>query len=118
MKRVISSTTAAEALAANDALDMMVYIKSVIGELLGQRGNDIPMELTTDCRNLHKSIMNSALVENPRLRTNIAMLKESLKERELSRFELLKGKDMIADVLTKKGSAGINLLSLLRTCKL
>ena len=115
--RVVASSTAAEMLAANDTLDMMVYIRSVLGELFGDAGHEIPMVLSTDSKNLHKAVINTTLVENPRLRTDIAMLKGSLKSRELSKFLHVQGKYMIANVLTKKGAAGFMLLSLLRTCK-
>ena len=118
LKRVVSSSTAAEALAANDTLDMLVYVHSVLVELLGKVGKNIPLLLATDSKNLHKCVMNSSLVENPRLRTDIAMLKESLKSRELGEFVHVAGRMMIADVLTKKGAAGFKLMSLLHTCEL
>ena len=118
LQRVVASSTAAEALAANSALDMLVYVRSVLAELLGDCRKNIPLELYTDSANLHDAVMSSSLVENPRLRCDVAMLKESLKSRELSKFAHVKGKQMIADVLTKKGAAGFKLLSLLRTCEL
>ena len=118
LKRVVSSSTAAEALAANDTLDMLVYLHSVLVELFGEVGRSIPLELATDSKNLHNSVMNTTLVENPRLRTDIAMLKESIKSRELHKLIHVAGRTMIADVLTKKGAAGFRLMNLLRTCEL
>ena len=118
LKRVVSSSTAAEAIAVNDTLDMMVYVKAVLVELFGDAGKDIPLELATDSRNLHNSVMTSSLVENPRLRTDIAVLKESLAGRELNKFALVSGRAMLADVLTKSGVAGFQLLNQLRTCEL
>ena len=118
LKRVVSSSTAAEAVAVNDTLDMMVYVKAILTELFGDVGRDIPLELATDSRNLHNSVMTSTLVENPRLRTDIAVLKESLNSRELSKFLHVNGRTMLADVLTKNGAAGFKLLNLLRTCEL
>ena len=118
LKRVVPSSTAAEALAANDTLDMLVYLHSILTELFGEIGRDIPVELATDSKNLHDGVMNSTLVESPRLRTDIAMLKESIKSRELQKFILVTGRTMIADVLTKKGAAGFKLMNLLRTCEM
>ena len=118
LRRVVSSSTAAEALAANDSLDLMVYIQSVLGELLGQKGHDIPLVLMTDSKNLHDAVMSSGLVDNPRLRTQVAVLKESLQSRELNKLVHVSGKRMIADVLTKKGAAGFPLMNILRTCKM
>ena len=84
LKRVVPSSTAAEALAANDTLDSLVYVHSVLVEVLGEVAKEIPVVLTTDAKNLHKSVMSSSLVENVRLRTDIAILKDSLKSLELS----------------------------------
>ena len=118
LKRVVTSSTAAETYAANDTLDEMVYVKSVLVELFKERAVDVPLELVTDSKNLHKSVLGSTLVENPRLRTEVAKLKESLKNRELSKFDRVEGQRMLADVLTKKGAAGFKLMHLLRTCEL
>ena len=42
IRRVVSSSTAAEALAANEALDEMVYIKGILEELFGPNADSIP----------------------------------------------------------------------------
>ena len=115
--RILGSSTAAEALAANDTLDALVYASHVLRELLGANVKDIPIELTTDCKNLHNSVHTSTLVENPRLRIDISKLKESLENKELRAFWYIAGKKMIANVLTKKGAEGVGLMSVLRHCK-
>ena len=65
LKRVVTSSTAAEALAANDTLDELVYVQSVLIELLGDLARKIPLVLATDAKNLHRSVMNLTLVDNP-----------------------------------------------------
>ena len=116
LRRVVSSSTAAEALSANEALDDMVYLKLVLMEMLGGEAEKIPMILVTDSKNLHKAVLSSTAVENPRMRTDLVKLKESLKEKELQEFKHVLRKDMIADVLTKKGAPGVKLMKILRTC--
>ena len=115
IKRVVSSSTAAEALAANDTLDEMIYIRCVLNEVLGCVAEKIPLELYTDCKNLHDNVNSSTLAENPRLRTDIVKLKNSLRDRELQSFVHVKGKDMIADVLTKREAPGFSHMEILRT---
>ena len=115
IRRVVGSSTAAEALAANDTLDEMIYVQFVLKELLGSVVDGIPLHLITDSKNLWKSVQNSTLAENPRLRTDIAKIKESLKKEELKDFLRVNGSDMIADVLTKKGASGVMLMNLLRS---
>ena len=99
----------------NDTLDALVYIKCVLDELLGDVIKNIPLQVFTDSRNLHKNVHTTLLVENPRLRTDIAKLKQSLERKELNAFELVRGKYMIADVLTKKGASGAKIMNILRT---
>ena len=118
IKRVVSSSTAAEALAANETLDEMVYVKAVLVELLGTQADNLPLVLFTDSKNLWDAVHSTSLVENHRLRTDIAKLQESLKNNELSEFVRLGGKKMMADVLTKKGAFGYSLMHVLHTCEL
>ena len=113
LRRVVSSSTAAEALASNDTLDELVYLKEVLKELLGDVARDVPIELFTDSRNLHRSVMSTSLVDNPRLRADVAKLKQSLEEQELSKLWKVTGEEMIADCLTKKGASAEKLLKIL-----
>lgn len=117
LKRVVSSSTAAESLAVNETLDELVYVKSVLKELLGDVVDQIPMELVTDSSNLYKAVQSSSLLENPRLRTEVAKLQESLRIKELSKFIHVPGKEMVADILTKKGAPGFILMKVFRTCE-
>jgi hypothetical protein len=114
LKRVVSSSTAAEALAANDTLDEVVYMKEVLKELLGRSATKIPIELFTDCRNLYRSVMSTSLVDNPRLRTDVVKLKQSLEAGETSKFWHVTGDSMLADCLTKKGASAEKLMKILR----
>ena len=97
---------------------LMVYVKLVLMELLGREAEKVPMRLATDSRNLYKSVQSSTLVENPRVRTDIAKIQGSLKDNELQEFFQVPGKRMLADVLTKKGVPGFELMKLLRTCSM
>ena len=114
IRRVVSSSTAAEAIALNDALDEIIYLKEVLIEVVGEDAKDVPIELYTDCRNLQRSILSTTLAENPRLRTEIAKLQESLEKGEVERIHLVPGQDMIANCLTKKGASSQRLRGLLK----
>ena len=111
---MVSSSTAAEALAANDTLDEMFYMKEVLKEVFGSDADDIPLELFTDSKNLYKSVLSTSLNENPRLRTDVAKLQESLKLGELERLSLVNGFEMLADCYTKKGASSEKLRKILR----
>ena len=117
IRRVVKSSTAAECLAANETLDALVYIKTVLRELLGGPMKDIPLVLNTDSKNLYNSVHTSSLVDNHRLRTDIAALRQSIDDGELQNLFLVTCEKMLADVLTKKGAAGFALMRILRTGK-
>lgn len=117
VKRVVSSSTAAEVLALNDTLDELVYVKEVLIETLGDEASTIPIELYTDSRNLYRAVMSTSLNENPRLRTDVAKIQESLKTGETSRIILVTSHQMLADCLTKKGASSEQLKRILRKGK-
>ena len=112
------STTAAEALATNDSVSEMVYIRAVLMEMFGNRFEELPMVLNTDSKNLWKAVSTTALVEDPRLRLDLAVLKQSLEIGEIDELNLVSGKDMIADSLTKKGASVKKLMSIIQTGKM
>ena len=118
IKRVVSSSTAAEALALNDTVNEMVYIKEVLKEVFGEQAALIPMEVTTDCKNLYKSVMSTSLNENLRLRTDVTKLQEILKIGEISKLYLVPGSEMLADCLTKRGVSSEKLKLILRKGRL
>ena len=86
LKRVVSSSTAADALVVNDALDQALYVKDVLIELLGSTAKDIPIKLFTDSRYLYRSVMSTTLCDNPRWRSDVAKLKESLNVGEMNKL--------------------------------
>ena len=53
LRRVVSSSSAGEALAVNDVLDEMCYIKQLLNEMVGEKSDNIKLELITDSQNLH-----------------------------------------------------------------
>ena len=78
IRRVVGSSTAAEALAFNETMNALVYIRFLLNELLQDKLKDIPMQLSTDSKNLYISVNTSTRVENPHLRTDIKERKKSL----------------------------------------
>ena len=84
LRRVVSSSSAAEALAANDILDEMFYVKELLKEIVGQNAEKVSLELITDSQNLYRAVMSTTVIENPRSRTDIVKIKQSLRSGELA----------------------------------
>ena len=60
-------------------------------------------------------IINTSMVDDPRKRTEIACLKESLENKEITNFRLVPGAKMLANCLTKKGASSKELLQVIRS---
>ena len=118
LKRIVLSSTAAETLALNDTVSEIVYVKAVLKEMLGSVAEEIPMEIFTDSKNLWKAVQTTALNDDPRLRTDLAALKESLENGEVTKIHRISGKEMMADCLTKKGASAKKLMDVLQSGKM
>ena len=118
LKRIVNSSTGAEALAFNDTVSELVYIKAVLKEMLGDEMIAVPLEVYTDSKNLLQASKTTSLVEDHRLRIEVAVLKESLEEGELEKIEAVSGKQMIADCLTKRGASAKLLLDIVKKGKM
>ena len=66
---------AGEALEMNDTIAEVVYIKSILKQVLGDKIEEIPVILVTDSNNLDKAIYSSRL---GRLIPDIAIIKEAV----------------------------------------
>ena len=75
-------------------------------KILGDCVRNIPIKVYTDSKNLHKAANSSALVEDSKLRLDLAMLKESIGMKEIDELVHVDRKKMLADCLTKKEVQG------------
>ena len=114
LKRLVTSSTAAEVLAINDAVGEAVYIQAVLGEVFGQVEKKVPIIVHTDSKNLYKAVRTTALVEDSKLRLDLAILKESLETGEIEELNLVTSGQMLANSLTKKGASTKSLMRVIR----
>lgn len=114
LRRVVNSTLAGEALAATDLVGEIQYVKAVLADILGDEIHQVPVTVYTDSKNLYKAVMSTALVEDRRLRTELAMIKEAVSRGEIQSFLWIPGDLMMANCLTKRGASSEALLKVLR----
>ena len=76
---------------------------------------DVPMHIFTDSKNLDKSISSVKLVDDRRLRTELAYIKEVLDKGEIQDLSWISGQQMLANCLTKRGASADSLLKVLRS---
>ena len=115
IKRVVRSSLAAETLALSDAIDDGVYIAELVSELLFNGLKQIPIEIFTDSKSLFDSLNSKKNVTEKRLRIDIAMLREMLDLKIITKLHCIDSKSQLANTLTKKGASSKELLDTLRT---
>ena len=99
LKRIVASSTTAEALATNDAIGEALYVQAVLKEMQGDWGVNILIKVYTDSKNLHKAANTSALVEDSKLRLDLAILKESILSNEFKRVYSCRGQENVGRLL-------------------
>ena len=112
IKRVVKSTTAAEALALAEGLENAVFLQSMLYELLSKH---VPIVGFTDSRNLAitvNSIKHPSIVEK-RLRLDIASIKEMIETGVIESIQWVTTDKQLADLLTKKGVDGAKAMTVI-----
>ena len=114
VKRVVGSTIAAEALSLICAMDHGYYLRAILEQLLGQEKGQMKIVSYVDSRNLFNAVFSTSMVEDKKLRCDIAQIKENV-EKENVKLKWVPGKKMLADCLTKKPASSAELLEVLRS---
>ena len=113
IKRVVRSSLAAETLALSDAIDDGVYLSELLSELIFNGSKHIPIEIYTDSKSLYDSLNSKKNVLEKRLRIDIAILRELLNSKRITKLHCINTKIQLANALTKKGASTKELLYVL-----
>ena len=113
VRRVVKSTVAAEALALEEAISHSVYLRALIKEILKCQNSDLAIVAWVDSGNLVKSLQSSREVEDKMLRIELAIIKETIQNENIS-VHHTSGLTNIANPLTEKGASSKDLLNILR----
>ena len=113
IKRVVRSSLAAEMLSLQDGLEDAIYIRKIVSTLLNQREVAIPITAYVDNKSVVQSLMSTKLVEDKRLRVDIAAIKQSLCRNEIKDISWISGEDQLANCMTKRGASGQKLIQTL-----
>ncbi len=114
-RRVVKSTIGAETMALLDAMDESLYQKEILCQILSLSKNDLPIVGVVDHQGLWEAVRSTKLVEDRRLRIELAGVKESLQRGEIMEIRLCTSGEMLADCLTKKNADGRKLLAVLQS---
>lgn len=114
IKRVVRSTIAAEALSLQEGLECSFYYRKMIEDIVGISHKTIPIIAYVDNKSVIEAVYSTKLVDDKRLRVDIAAINESLARNEVSEIKWCPGKIHLADCMTKRGASGYNLLNVLK----
>ena len=118
IKRVVRSTIAAETLSLQEGLECSFYYRKMIENILGIPDKTIPIIAYVDNKSVIEAVYSTKLVDDKRLRVDIAAISECLARNEICEIKWCPGKVHLADCLTKRGAAGYNLLQVLKEGRL
>ena len=110
IQRVVHSSLAAEAMSVLELFGDLLYTRNILKQMYGKRALEIPTIAITDSNNLWSAVHNIKAVEDRRLLTTIAELKEAMALDQCAHeLRHLPGQFMIANGLTKKGASSQDL---------
>lgn len=118
IKRVVRSTIAAEALSLQEGLEAGYYYRTMVEEILGVRYKTIPIIAYTDIKSVIEAVFSTKLVDDKRLRIDIAAIREFITANDINQIKWCPGDIQLADCMTKQGASGYQLLNILQSGKM
>ena len=105
-------------LSLQEGIENAIYIRAIITELMNTRENSLSIVVYVDNKNVTQSLTSTKLVEDKRLRLDIAAIKQCITEKEISGVKWLPGEEQLANCITKKGASGYSLMKVLSSGEL
>ena len=102
IQRVVYRLLAAETLALSDNVDNGVYLTKVLSALLFNNTYCILIEVVTDSKSLYDILHSKKNVLEKCLRKDIALLKEFINNKSVTKIHYVPYQNQLANVLTKK----------------
>ena len=117
IRRVVSSTSAAEALSLQSSLSHAIFLRALLTETLGVEDSKIPIRSYIDSNDLFQAIKSTKFVEDKRQRLDIALIKQDVEEQAVE-VRWVETGDMLADPLTKNTVKADQLMTVLESGRL
>ena len=113
IKRVVRSTLAAETLSLEEGLEAGFYYREMLENIFGLEPRAIKIEAYVDNKSVIEAILSTRLVDDKRLRVDIAAIKELIQLHDVNRIQWVPGHLQLAN--PKQGASGFNLLKVLQS---
>ena len=103
LKRVCNITLSSECLAAVDGINAAFLFREMFCEIL--KDSVIKIRLITDNKSMMENASSITLLEDKRLRIEMAILRESIENHDIEKIVWIASKDNLANSLTKAGAS-------------
>jgi hypothetical protein len=118
IKRVVRSTLSAEMLSLQEGIEDAIYLRGIVTELFGKPEKSLPIIAYVDNKSVTQALSSTKLVDDKRLRIDIASIKQCMERSEISAVKWVQGDEQLANCLTKRGASGYQLMQVLVNGKL
>ena len=119
VRRVVSSSLAAEVLALSEGLEAANGIKDILVEMLGKEAADLQIHGYTDNKTGFGAVYSDTnAIREVRTRREVCKIREMIREGLVQKVKWVPGTEQLADILTKKGKKGIKLLEVIQEGKI
>ena len=108
----------AECLSLQEALEANYYYRKMVEDMIEHPSKTIPLVAYIDNKSVIEALSPSKLVDDTRLRVDIAAIRESMERNDVSDIKWCSGKLQLANCMTKQGASGYELLSILQSGKM
>ena len=117
IRRVVRSTLAAEALSLCEGLEASLHLRDMIEDVLNFDSKSIDIHALVDNQSTVDAVKSTTVVDDKRLRREIGAIKQMLERGEVKTVQWIPGSEQLADVLTKRGVNGLELLNVIQQGK-
>ena len=117
IQRVANSTLTAETMSLTTGIDASIATRWFLKEVIGEQYN-FPIYAIIDNRDAFEAVRSATDVNERRLRREIGMVKQWIKNKEIEKLVWVPGDLQAADVLTKKGVNPRKILEIIQTGKI
>ena len=102
-------------LGLEEGLEASFYYRQMLEDILGYEHKTIRIEAYVDNKSVIEALFSTRMVEDKRLRVDVAAIQESLKLQDINLIQWIPGQLQLANVMTKQGASGFLLLKVLQS---
>ena len=113
IRRVVTSTLAAETLALLEVAESACYLSKIIEDIGIGMESKVKIKCFVDNKSLVESLGSMKKVENKYLRINMACIKEMIERGDILSVEWVDTRRQLANCLTKKGASAGTLIEII-----